>query len=173
MTRQLSAMGYEVVPEDGTLRFVNRFTWSRNYQAAIFLCCAALLGILGLLVSEGVITRAAVSASFLFSFAAGLAVYSIVVRILLSPKRAKGAETPAEVLVVNAVSGELQTREGEAISPLDEVHVEHRIDWWGTWGLVSYVRLSWDGGNRIVFRALGRRKAAQVMDALQQRGVGS
>jgi len=95
MTEQLSSMGYDVIPEDGTVQLVNRFTWSRNYQTAVFLSCSALLAVLGLLVSEGVIAKAAVSASFLFSFAVGLAIYSIAARALLSPKRGKNVKTPA------------------------------------------------------------------------------
>jgi len=173
MTEQLSSMGYDVIPEDGMVQLVNRFTWSRNYQTAVFLSCSALLAVLGLLVSEGVIAKAAVSASFLFSFAVGLAIYSIAARALLSPKRGKNVKTPAEVFVVNPARGELQTRGGEAVSSLDGVRAEIRVDWWATWGLVSYVRLSWDGGQRIVFRAFGRTRTVRVFETLCAFGIAS
>jgi hypothetical protein len=171
MTKRLSAFGYEVFSENGDLHLINRFSWNRNYSTAVFLFCALLLVFLALLVSEGIVTGAEVSPSFLFSFAVGLGIFALASRMMFNPRRRRGAPLPYQELVVSPRVGELRGGDGKVVARQESVRANVRTDWWGTWGLVRYVRLSWDGGQTIVFRSCSNRKVLGVLEALQDAGI--
>lgn len=165
--------GFEIHTSEDEMLLADRKTWALSYAMVVLYGLAALLTVLGLLVSLGAMeTRSDLPAVALFGAAGALLLPIAMIRRAYKVRRDLPLAEVRDWLAIDRPTKALRSRQGEILSQLDSVRAAMHIDWW-TRGMMRIVVLTWPGGKRVVFRSINRRRALAVLKMLADAGIQS
>jgi len=173
--QRFSTNGYEVIVGESEISFLDRKTWGLSVLMIILGCCGVLLAFLSALwfvagVSD---TKMEFSETLGVAFPVGAVVLLVGVWIISRTYRARRTRPIEEIpdtLILDRLTQVLRNRTGDILIQMADVKARMHIDWW-TRGAMRIVVLSWPGGRRTIYRALGRRGSLELLAFLNEQGL--